>query len=184
VGEHVIDDRIMAMLRETTIVRVATVTPGGRPHVAPYWFACDGERFVISTLLNQTVRNLLADPRVAVLVDLGSDFRDLRGALIQGRARVYREAEKVPPQVQSALDAIDRIHAHELEEPEFRRYDGWETREHVVLDIEPISATWFDLGRSEMGRTAGDRRPIGPHAEAATSGSGGKELIDDQDTAG
>jgi nitroimidazol reductase NimA-like FMN-containing flavoprotein (pyridoxamine 5'-phosphate oxidase superfamily) len=159
----VLDGRILEYLENTGIVRIATVTPRGRPHVAPFWFACDGERIVVSTLDNQTVRNLRADPECAVLVDLGTDFRDLRGALIRGRARIYGPGESVPAAVRAPLDEIDRMHAQELTEPEFHRYQTWETRDHVLLEISPESATWFDLGRAEMGRTgAASERPIGP----------------------
>ena len=159
----VLDDRITGFLGQTTIVRLATITPAGRPHVAPFWFATDGERIVISTLANQTVRNLAVNPDCALLVDLGTDFRDLRGAHIRGRARIWRDDDDVPLPVRALLTEIDLIHADERVEPEFERYDRWETRDHVYIDIDPESATWFDLGRAEMGRT-GPRadRPLGP----------------------
>jgi hypothetical protein len=162
VTASVLDERIVGMLAETTIIRMATVTPAGRPHVAPFWFWCDGERIVISTLRNQTVRNLEANPDCAVLVDLGTDFRDLRGAHIRGRAIVHREGERVPEPVARAQAAIDRVHAAELTEPEFQRYDAWEQREKIALEVVPESATWFDLGRAEMGRTGPGGGPIHP----------------------
>jgi nitroimidazol reductase NimA-like FMN-containing flavoprotein (pyridoxamine 5'-phosphate oxidase superfamily) len=159
----VLDARITGYLAQTTIVRLATVTPSGRPHVAPFWFATDGVRIVISTLSNQTVRNLAVNPDCALLVDLGTDFRDLRGAQVRGRARIWRHGDDLPAPVRALLDEIDRIHAEEAREAEFERYERWETRDHVFLEIVPESATWFDLGRAEMGRTGLDAdRPIGP----------------------
>jgi hypothetical protein len=157
-AERILDERILGMLHETPFVRVATITPRGRPHVAPFWFATDGDRIVISTLHNQTVRNLLVNPDAAVLVDLGVDFRELRGSLIRGRARVFRDGEALPRPVRSCRDEIDRVHARELTEPEFERYESWERREHVTLEITPASATWFDLGRAEAGRTGAGTR--------------------------
>ena len=151
--DRVLDERIQGWLAEAPVVRLATVTPRGRPHVAPFWFHSDGARIVISTLENQTVRNLRANPECAVLVDLGTDFKDLRGALIRGRARLLKRDATVPEDVRAALDAIDRAHAAELDEPEFARYQAWETRPKIVLDIEPLGATWFDLGLSDAGRT-------------------------------
>lgn len=152
-GEPVLDDRILGMLAEVVIVRLATVTPAGRPHAAPFWFWTDGWRFVIATLDNQTVRNLRANPDVSVLVDVGTDFRDLRGALIRGRATLWTEDDEVPEVVRTGLAAIDEVHRDELEEPEFARYAEWERRMPVYLEIEPEQATWFDLGRAESGRT-------------------------------
>ncbi len=165
--DRVIDDRIRGYLDATAFVRLATVTPSGRPHVAPYWFATDGERIVISTLANQTVRNLRANPDAAVLVDLGTDFRELRGALIRGRSHEYGPAADVPPQIQALLDDIDRTHAPEHQEPEFEAYTRFETRDSITLEIIPASATWFDLGTAQMGRTGPDAdRPVGPPAAA------------------
>jgi hypothetical protein len=165
VAEDVIDQRILGYLAQTTIIRLATVTPAGSPHVAPFWFAADSGRIVISTLANQTVRNLRLNPECALLVDLGTDFRDLRGALIHGRARIWDERDRIPDESRVLLDQIDRVHADELTEPEFQRYEGWETRHHVYLEIAPQTATWFDLGRAEMGRTGvGSDRPLGPMA--------------------
>ena len=159
-ARRVLDERLMGMLAETTIVRIGTVTPRGRPHLAPFWFCCDGERIVITTLANQTVRNLEANPDVAVLVDLGVDFRDLRGAQIRGRAVIHQEGGALDT-VKPCLEEIDRVHADELEEPEFARYQAWEEREHIVLEIIPESATWFDLGRAEAGRTGRGARSLG-----------------------
>ncbi|HEV8281207.1 MAG TPA: pyridoxamine 5'-phosphate oxidase family protein [Candidatus Limnocylindrales bacterium] len=161
----VLDERIMGYLGQTTIIRLATITPAGLPHVAPFWFAANRDRIVISTLANQTVRNLTANRECALLVDLGTDFRDLRGALIHGQARVWRDGDDVPTEVRTLHDQIERVHAHELTEPEFERYDSWETRDHIYLEIVPRAATWFDLGLAAMGRTGqGSGRPIGPAA--------------------
>jgi nitroimidazol reductase NimA-like FMN-containing flavoprotein (pyridoxamine 5'-phosphate oxidase superfamily) len=165
VAGDVLDDRILGYLAQTTIIRLATVTPAGSPHVAPFWFATDRDRIMISTLANQTVRNLSENPECALLVDLGTDFRDLRGALIHGHARIWNEGEAMPERVRALLDEIERIHRDELTEPEYERYERWEARDHLALEIIPGSATWFDLGRAAMGRT-GKRsdRPIGPVA--------------------
>lgn len=161
----VLDERILGYLAQTVIIRLATVTPAGLPHVAPFWFAADRDRIVISTLANQTVRNLTANRECALLVDLGTDFRDLRGALIRCEARIWREGDAIPDEVRALLDEIDRAHAEELTEPEFERYDHWETRDHVYLEIVPRAATWFDLGQADMGRTGkGSELPVGPSA--------------------
>jgi nitroimidazol reductase NimA-like FMN-containing flavoprotein (pyridoxamine 5'-phosphate oxidase superfamily) len=165
VSGAVLDDRILDYLGQTSTIRLATVTPAGRPHVAPFWFAADPDRIVITTLANQTVRNLRANPECALLVDLGEDFRELRGALIRGEARIWVEGDAIPNGVQALLDEIDRTHADETTEPEFERYERWETRYHVYLEIVPRSATWFDLGQADMGRTGEGRdRSIGPMA--------------------
>jgi PPOX class probable F420-dependent enzyme len=51
--------------------KVATVRADGRPHVAPVWFAIDGDDSLLFTTGHDTVkgRTLARDPRVAVSVD-------------------------------------------------------------------------------------------------------------------
>lgn len=51
-------------------MQVATARADGRPHVAPVWFALDGDTIVFTTW-HDTVkaRNLRRDPRVALCVD-------------------------------------------------------------------------------------------------------------------
>ncbi len=50
--------------------KVATVTPKGRPHVAPVWFVVDGDDLVfITTATSAKGRHLRANPRAAVAVD-------------------------------------------------------------------------------------------------------------------
>ena len=50
--------------------KLATVRTDGRPHVAPVWFAVEGEDLVFNTW-HTTVkaRNLRADPRASLVVD-------------------------------------------------------------------------------------------------------------------
>jgi PPOX class probable F420-dependent enzyme len=66
---------------------LATVTPGGRPQVAPLWFWWDRPRlWLISFRDSRRARNIAANPRVALSVD--SDRFPARGALLQGSAHL------------------------------------------------------------------------------------------------
>jgi PPOX class probable F420-dependent enzyme len=50
--------------------KVATVSPKGKPHVAPVWFIVDGDDLVfITTATSAKGRHLHANPRAAVAVD-------------------------------------------------------------------------------------------------------------------
>lgn len=50
--------------------KIATVRPDGRPHVAPIWFALDGEDFLFTTWhTTAKVRNLRHSPWVSICVD-------------------------------------------------------------------------------------------------------------------
>jgi PPOX class probable F420-dependent enzyme len=51
-------------------MQVATVRPDGRPHVAPVWFALDGDTIVFTTAADSVKAiNLAHDPRISLCVD-------------------------------------------------------------------------------------------------------------------
>ncbi len=65
--------------------RVATAGKDGRPHVAPLWFARDGASLWLSSVgRSQRWTDLMRDPRVAVVVDAGVEYTELRGVELSG----------------------------------------------------------------------------------------------------
>ena len=65
--------------------RVATAGSDGRPHVAPLWFVWDGQSLWLSSLVrSQRWTDLARDPRVAVIVDAGVEYSELRGVELSG----------------------------------------------------------------------------------------------------
>jgi hypothetical protein len=65
--------------------RVATTGRDGRPHVVPLWFVWDGESLWLSSLVrSQRWTDLMRDPRVAVIVDAGVEYNELRGVELSG----------------------------------------------------------------------------------------------------
>ena len=73
---------IAERLRDDLIVWLATVRPDGRPHLAAVWFLWDGETILIFSQPNQKVRNLRANPHVALSLDdtdTGDDVVTIEG---------------------------------------------------------------------------------------------------------
>jgi hypothetical protein len=65
--------------------RVATAGADGRPHVAPLWFVWDGQSLWLSSLVrSQRWTDLMRDSRVAVVVDAGVEYSQLRGVELSG----------------------------------------------------------------------------------------------------
>ena len=72
-------------LKTERTCRVATAGPDGRPHVAPLWFVWDGKSLWLSSLVrSQRWTDLMRDPRVAVIVDAGVEYNELRGVELSG----------------------------------------------------------------------------------------------------
>ena len=67
--------------------RVATLNGDGSPHLTPLWFVWDGASLWLTSLTrSQRWENLQRDGRVAVAVDDGDEFLELRGVELNGRA--------------------------------------------------------------------------------------------------
>jgi PPOX class probable F420-dependent enzyme len=63
------DQHIAERLRDDLIVWLTTVRPDGRPHMAAVWFLWEGDTILIFSQPNQKVRNLRANPSVALALD-------------------------------------------------------------------------------------------------------------------
>ncbi len=71
------------------VCHVATTSASGVPHLVPVCHVLlDGKLYFASDADARKVRNLKANPRVAVTVDLYSDdWSNLKGVLVQGTTR-------------------------------------------------------------------------------------------------
>ncbi len=100
---ELVDAAIERLLDTWPVARLATVTPGGRPHVVPVVFARVGPR-IFSPVDSKPkrggelarVRHVRADPRVALLLDrYDADWQLLWWLRLDGRAEVVERAESL-----------------------------------------------------------------------------------------
>jgi PPOX class probable F420-dependent enzyme len=99
------------------VARLATVDETGAPHVVPVCYATDGRAYysAIDAKPKRTpperlrrIRNLRANPQVALLIDhYEEDWRRLRFVLVQGRAEVLGEG----PESDRARDLLEAKYA-------------------------------------------------------------------------
>lgn len=69
------------------VVAVGTVSPGGSPHVVPLWFVwLDDAMYVSTRRESRTWRNVQADPRVSVTIDVGRSWTEIAGIVLEGAA--------------------------------------------------------------------------------------------------
>lgn len=93
-------------LYATPVGHLATADANGRPHVIPVCFAYDGEH--IYSVLDakpkrgsltglRRVRNILANPRVSLVIDhYDEDWTRLWYLLVQGRAELVEDGPEPP----------------------------------------------------------------------------------------
>ncbi|QDY75757.1 pyridoxamine 5'-phosphate oxidase family protein [Streptomyces qinzhouensis] len=107
--------------------RVATVSPDGRPHAGALWYAWDGTSLWLYSIVRSRRRaDLRRDPRIAVLVDAGEEYGELRGVELSGTVvpvgesprtgepcAELREPEKLFARKNFGLDAMPHDGRHD-----------------------------------------------------------------------
>src|SRR6266540_4721817 len=96
-------DQQIAFLQSQRVGRLATAYLAGRPHVVPVCYACDGASLYIALDAKpkrvaperlRRIRNILENPRVALVIDRYSDdWSELAYLLIQGTAALVPPGE-------------------------------------------------------------------------------------------
>lgn len=134
-----------AFLREQRTCRVATVSADGRPHVTPLWFVWDDTAlWLYSITRSRRWAELLVDPRVAVVVDTGEQYGELRGVELTGRlARVAEAPRTGLPCDAPGLDVAEKLFAVKYGFGEVMFHDG----RHAWLRLDPETLTSWDFAR-------------------------------------
>ena len=83
------DERKTYLATAPTIILI-TVGGDGYPHAVPMWFLVDDDGLVYMTTYgrSQKVVNIRRNPRVALLVESGVRYDELKGLLMRGKAEV------------------------------------------------------------------------------------------------
>ena len=156
-------DELTSFLSEQRTCRFATTGPDG-PHVAPVWFVWDGQAlWVYSLTRSQRWANLARDPRVAVVVDDGHHYHELRGVEVEGEAVMVGPVPRTGGEDQQApeLSEPERLMAAKYFDPASQAagtapgmvHDG----RHAWLRITPDKIVSWDFRKLATlpGRKAG-----------------------------
>ena len=82
-------DEQAAFFRERKKAALATIDNDGYPHVvAMNYFARDGAFYMTSYGKAQKVLNVRRNPKVALMVEAGDEYSELRGVMIRGRCEI------------------------------------------------------------------------------------------------
>ncbi|BCO37025.1 PPOX class F420-dependent oxidoreductase [Mycobacterium heckeshornense] len=73
---------------------LATVGPGGQPHLTAMWYGVvDGEIWLETKAKSQKAVNLRRDPRVSFLIEDGDTYDTLRGVSFEGVGEIVDDPE-------------------------------------------------------------------------------------------
>ncbi len=140
------DEERDAFLAEERVCRVATLGKDGAPHVAPLWFVWDGTHLWLTSLTrSQRWTDLVRDQRIAVVVDAGREYYELRGVQVSGVAEQVGEAP-VPlgPGGTGEVEAPGLLFARKYFDMDEFFNDG----KHGWLRIEPAKIVSWDFRKN------------------------------------
>ncbi|MFG2289216.1 pyridoxamine 5'-phosphate oxidase family protein [Streptomyces sp. NPDC048595] len=130
-----------AFLTAQRTCRVATIGRDGAPHVGALWFVWDGAAlWLYSITRSRRWAQLRQDPRIAVVVDDGQEYGELRGAELAGRARFVGEAPRTGESCPE-LDVPERLFAQKYFGADRMPHDG----RHAWLRLAPESVASWDF---------------------------------------
>jgi PPOX class probable F420-dependent enzyme len=121
--------RVQRRLEKELIIWLATSGAEGRPHAVPVWFLWDGKSFLIYSLPGQKVKDIEANPKVALHFNTTPDGEDV--VRIDGdatRLRRHPLAYRVPVYIRKYARLIK---SYEWE-PE-----GFSRQYHIALRVLP-----------------------------------------------
>ncbi|MET8681394.1 pyridoxamine 5'-phosphate oxidase family protein [Streptomyces sp. NPDC004647] len=121
--------------------RVATVDGDGSPHISALWFAWDGSSlWLYSITRSRRWAQLRRDSRLAVVVDDGHEYGELRGVELSGSAVFVGEAPRTGEPCPE-LEPPERLFAAKYFGLDRMPHDG----RHGWLRLTPDSVASWDF---------------------------------------
>ncbi|WP_409239037.1 pyridoxamine 5'-phosphate oxidase family protein [Streptomyces sp. PA5.6] len=144
-------EELDAFLAAERTCRVATVSPDGAPHAGTLWFAWDGTSlWLYSTTRSKRWAHLRKDPRIAVVVDTGEEYGELRGVELSGTVECVGEIPRTGDPCPE-LDAPERLFAQKVFGLDEMPHDG----RHAWLRLTPDAiASWDFRKLAGLGRSS------------------------------
>ena len=136
------DDELAELLRDARTMRVGTVSEGGEPHVVPLWFVWHRGAIWINNLRrSRRTRDLSAGSRVALCIDVGEEYFELRGAVLYGTPEAVAAED---PELPAIRKAFGDKYFHGAEIPD--------TKSHQWLRMDPERIVSWDFRKIPAGR--------------------------------
>ncbi len=85
-----------ALLKQVRTMALCTIDKEGYPHVVAMAFMVkDGCIYMTSYRKAQKIVNIRRNPKVAVMVEIGNQYNELKGLMIRGRCEIMEDPDDV-----------------------------------------------------------------------------------------
>lgn len=86
------DDEQQTFLEDGWTLQVASIGPGGFPHLVAMWYVViDGKIHFTTFGKSQKILNLRRDAKITVMLESGKGYAELKGLVIEGNAALIED---------------------------------------------------------------------------------------------
>ena len=129
-----------AFLANTKTLTLTSIDGQGYPHAVAMWFAViDGLVHMTSFRKAQKVVNLRRNPKVALMAESGTQYSELRGLMIRGKAEIVDDVELCL----SILAQIQERH-YGLSDPSVRDVLRKQAEKRAAIRVHPERVSSWD----------------------------------------
>lgn len=169
------DPEVHSVLRRSMIARIATLSRNGQPSVNPLYFVFVNGRLWLGTSdWTLAARNVQADPRVSILLEVEQDQSSHGVLRITGRASVRTELKvqrsynvRAARKYFLTLGGIRHALAHLRQFPLMHKYHAQSASQGqaCVIEVTPLKAEFLKTLHQvpsglPVARSAGERPPV------------------------
>jgi PPOX class probable F420-dependent enzyme len=136
------EEEVASFLAQGRTATVATIGPGGFPHLVAMWYGVVGGRVCFETKAkSQKAVNLRRDPRVSCSVEAGESYDQLRGVAIEGMAVIIDDTSSEEYWA-VAVSVFERYQGPYSEE--MRPLLEQMMNKRVVIRVDPVRVRSWD----------------------------------------
>ena len=129
-------------------LQVASNDPDGYPHLVPMWFVVEDGKIVFRSFSkSQKILNLRRDPNLTVLVEEGTGYTELRGAMVKGEANLVDDADyclDLYVALANRYAFLAGVEPGATPEEEVREYFAGFAAKQTAVIVEPVEIVSWD----------------------------------------
>ena len=134
------DEEIASFLDAGKSLQLATINKDGSPHLVTMWYGLVDGKIVIETFeKSQKAVNLKRDPRIACLLESGTEYDALKGVQINGTATLVTDPAEV---VEAMKHVLRRNHEMDVKMVQLAAEQG--AKKRIAAIVEPTRVVSWD----------------------------------------
>jgi PPOX class probable F420-dependent enzyme len=136
------DDEVTSFIERSRTATMATNGPSGVPHLIAMWYGVvDGKIYFETKAKSQKAANLRRDPRIAVMIEAGTTYDQLRGVSVEGTAFMIEDTDD-PEYWAAAVSVFERYNGPYTDE--MKPFVDIMMNKRIVVRVDPERVRSWD----------------------------------------